>query len=84
MSHLLTFNEPWTPKPSSTLFIGNRFPFSSKLISASCLAVLHFALLVLRSIAKDLWQLISGSRTRIGPLTFHTDTSSSMVQQWSI
>ena len=44
MSHLLSLlNKKWTPKPSSTLFMGNRFPFSSKLILASCLAVLHFS-----------------------------------------
>ena len=43
LSHLLSLlNKPWTPKPRSTLFMGNRFPFSSKLISVSCFTVLHF------------------------------------------
>ena len=86
MSHLLSLlNKKWTPKPSSTLFMGNRFPFSSKLILASCLAVLHFlTLLVLQLIVEDFWWLISGPHTWMGPLAFHTDTFSSMVQQWSI
>ena len=44
MSRLLSLlNKPWTQKPSSTLFVGKRFPFSSKLISPNCLAVCHFS-----------------------------------------
>ena len=58
---LSLLNKQWMPKPSSTLFLGNKFPFSSKLISAGSFAVLHFlTLLVLQSIAEALWQLISG------------------------
>ena len=40
---LSLLNKQWMPKPSSTLFLGNRFPFSPKLISASSFAVLHFS-----------------------------------------
>ena len=44
VSHLLSLlNEPCTIKPSSTFFMGSRFSFSFKLISASCSAALHFS-----------------------------------------
>ena len=37
MSHLLSLlNRPWAAKSSSTLFMSNRFPFSSRQILASC------------------------------------------------
>ena len=82
VSHLLSLlNKPWTLKPSSTLFMGSRFSFSSKLISVTCSAVLNFS--NTSGVSQSVEDLISGAYTWMQPLAFHTNTSLSMVQQWS-